>query len=461
MRADDHVLVRAGRCPGSRASRLVPLAEGLRDRRRRPSCSSRGRSRRPVSSGRGGSVARERRARRRAVVRGALRWRRPRCRPMSYWPHSSAQGRDAPLRSQATQEQSALHPATPPPLGSADPNRTPAAARATSAARPSQRLQQPVHLVLGGVVEEAGPDRAALRQAECLASAPARSSRRPRRRCRARPAAPPPRAAGRLAEVEAERGRALGDPAGIGDAVQVEPRNRPRRPRGSGATAPPRARRMPVEGCVEVAVAERAQVVRPPRWCRRSPRGTGCRSRTGVRAATPRPAAPGPRAATRPARARSRPPRGAARRTCRASRAARRSRAPRVAGAGAAPGARRRPTRARRRGAAAAAIRAGVGDRSERVRRQRERHHARALAEQRLERVHVERPVGGADRGPAHHQVVVARHQQPGRHVGVVVEVGDHDLVARRSACAPPRARAGSSAWSCSPRRRSPRGRFP
>ena len=72
-----------------------------------------------------------------------------------------------------------------------------------------------------------------------------------------------------------------------------------------------------------------------------------------------------------------------------------------------------------------------VRDRADRVRGERERDHPGALADQRLERVDVERHVVGADRRGSHDQVAVLRDEQPRRHVGVVVERGDHDLVAR------------------------------
>ena len=72
----------------------------------------------------------------------------------------------------------------------------------------------------------------------------------------------------------------------------------------------------------------------------------------------------------------------------------------------------------------------GVGDRADRVGGEREGDHARALADQRLQRVVVERHVLRPDRSVADHQVVVGGDQQPGRDVRVVVELGDHDLVA-------------------------------
>jgi hypothetical protein len=72
-----------------------------------------------------------------------------------------------------------------------------------------------------------------------------------------------------------------------------------------------------------------------------------------------------------------------------------------------------------------------VGERADRVRGQREGDHPGALADQALERVVVEGDVAGADRGVAHDQVVVGGQEQPGRHVGVVVELRDDDLVAR------------------------------
>ncbi len=72
-----------------------------------------------------------------------------------------------------------------------------------------------------------------------------------------------------------------------------------------------------------------------------------------------------------------------------------------------------------------------VRDRADGVRREREGHHPRALADQRLEGVHVERHVIRADRRASHDQVVILRHEQPGRHVGVVVERRHHDLVTR------------------------------
>jgi hypothetical protein len=73
----------------------------------------------------------------------------------------------------------------------------------------------------------------------------------------------------------------------------------------------------------------------------------------------------------------------------------------------------------------------GVCDRAKGVRGERERHHARALAHEPLESVLVERAVARPDRRVTHHQVVILRHEQPGRDVGVVVEVRHDDLVAR------------------------------
>ncbi len=70
-----------------------------------------------------------------------------------------------------------------------------------------------------------------------------------------------------------------------------------------------------------------------------------------------------------------------------------------------------------------------VGDGPERIGGQRERHHLGARAEQTLQRVVVEGAVGDPQRRGADHQAVVAGDQQPRRHVGVVVERGDHDLV--------------------------------
>jgi hypothetical protein len=71
-----------------------------------------------------------------------------------------------------------------------------------------------------------------------------------------------------------------------------------------------------------------------------------------------------------------------------------------------------------------------VGDGANRVRGEREGNHPRALADQLLEGVLVERHVALVDGRRAHDQIVIPRHQQPGRHVRVVVELGDDDLVA-------------------------------
>jgi hypothetical protein len=70
-----------------------------------------------------------------------------------------------------------------------------------------------------------------------------------------------------------------------------------------------------------------------------------------------------------------------------------------------------------------------VGDRAQGVRGQREGHDARAVAEQRLDVGRVERPIG-PDRRLAHHEPVVLGDPDPRRDVGVVVELGDDDLVA-------------------------------
>ena len=63
---------------------------------------------------------------------------------------------------------------------------------------------------------------------------------------------------------------------------------------------------------------------------------------------------------------------------------------------------------------AAAAMRAGVGDRPDRVRRQREGDHPRALADQLLEGIDVERHVLDPQRGGAHDEVVVGGDHEPG-----------------------------------------------
>jgi hypothetical protein len=74
----------------------------------------------------------------------------------------------------------------------------------------------------------------------------------------------------------------------------------------------------------------------------------------------------------------------------------------------------------------------GVGDRAEGVRRERERDHPHAVAGQvLLQHVEVERAVRRPQRHRVHRELVVGRHLQPRRHVGVVVELGHEDLVAR------------------------------
>ena len=75
---------------------------------------------------------------------------------------------------------------------------------------------------------------------------------------------------------------------------------------------------------------------------------------------------------------------------------------------------------------------AGIRNRPDRVRCQRERHHAGALSDQLLEGVDVERHVLGPQRRGAHHQVVIRGHHEPGRDVRVVVERGHDDLVSWR-----------------------------
>ena len=73
-----------------------------------------------------------------------------------------------------------------------------------------------------------------------------------------------------------------------------------------------------------------------------------------------------------------------------------------------------------------------VADVAERVGSQRVGDHAGALADQRLERVEVERAVGRVDRGDADHQAAVLRGPEPRADVGVVVELRDDHLVAGR-----------------------------
>jgi hypothetical protein len=75
---------------------------------------------------------------------------------------------------------------------------------------------------------------------------------------------------------------------------------------------------------------------------------------------------------------------------------------------------------------------AGIRDRPDGIRGQREGDHARALADQRLEGVDVEGHVLRAQRRGADHEVVIPRDHEPGRDVRVMVERGHDDLVPRR-----------------------------
>ena len=70
-----------------------------------------------------------------------------------------------------------------------------------------------------------------------------------------------------------------------------------------------------------------------------------------------------------------------------------------------------------------------VADVAERVRGQRVGDHAGALADQRLQRVEVERAVGRVDRSDANLEPAVLGGPEPGADVGVVVELGDDHLV--------------------------------
>jgi hypothetical protein len=74
---------------------------------------------------------------------------------------------------------------------------------------------------------------------------------------------------------------------------------------------------------------------------------------------------------------------------------------------------------------------AGVRDRADGIRCEREGHDARALADQLLEPLDVERHVLGPNRRGADDELVIPRHEQPGRDVGVVIERRHDDLVAR------------------------------
>jgi len=72
----------------------------------------------------------------------------------------------------------------------------------------------------------------------------------------------------------------------------------------------------------------------------------------------------------------------------------------------------------------------GGGDRADRVGGQRERDDLGSGAERRVERVQVERGVVVSDIHPSHRGARVLRGHDPGADVGVVVQRGDHDLVA-------------------------------
>ena len=73
----------------------------------------------------------------------------------------------------------------------------------------------------------------------------------------------------------------------------------------------------------------------------------------------------------------------------------------------------------------------GIRDRAQRVRRERERDHARAPCDQCLHGIDAERAVARIQARRADGQAAVAGDEQPGRDVRVVVELGDDDLVAR------------------------------
>ena len=208
-----------------------------------------------------------------------------------------------------------------------------------------QRLQQPVDLVLGRVVEEAGAHGAA---------AAVEAERAHRLECVV-VAVPDVEVllaeqlghlAGRAAvDVEAEGRRAA---LGSADPVELDAVRQPaQEARREAASRAPRSARTPRRGRRRPGRAGSRS--RP--WRRRSPRATACRPRSGGRAGPPPPGARGRRAATRRGPAGSPRCRGAGRRTCTASRAPRRGRARARAAAGAARGARRRPRRARPRGA--------------------------------------------------------------------------------------------------------------
>ena len=98
--------------------------------------------------------------------------------------------------------------------------------------------------------------------------------------------------------------------------------------------------------------------IRPRRRSLRAARARRCPSRTGDRAATRARGAPCTGASAPAAPFRRTRGRGAARRTCRASRAGRRRRGPRRRSAGARRSGRRRPRRARRRAWASSTMRA-------------------------------------------------------------------------------------------------------
>jgi hypothetical protein len=71
-----------------------------------------------------------------------------------------------------------------------------------------------------------------------------------------------------------------------------------------------------------------------------------------------------------------------------------------------------------------------VDERTDRVRGPRERDNARAVREQRLEVLEIQRRIV-ADLREEHAQVEVVGELEPGRDVGVVVELRDDDLLAR------------------------------
>ncbi len=72
----------------------------------------------------------------------------------------------------------------------------------------------------------------------------------------------------------------------------------------------------------------------------------------------------------------------------------------------------------------------GIGDRAERVRRERERDDPRTLADQRYDRIHLQGSLARIKRRRPHGETAVGSDEQPRRDVRIVVELGDDDLVA-------------------------------